>query len=264
MIRLTHVPAQNGLRPNRSLVLLPGGPGLSSRTLAPLTSLNSQYDLYFVDLPGVDGLPFYPGVTFDELSEVIAEEVAQLSSEATLLGHSFGGFLAAKVALQSPSVSCLVCISVPFSKTTLTRSSENYSKGMSSDLRNAAAAWTDSPSLKTFNGWMAACGPLYFAQAEAGSRMLESDASGFELYRALRKNAEAMEPLLDELNTWSGRKLFLAGADDPLFVRPLLEMEAERANAQFRTVEGAKHFLHYDQPETVVRLIADFLSTEGR
>ena len=264
MIRLTHVPAKDSSQRKQPIVMIPGGPGLSSRTLAPLTALNARHDLYMVDLPGVDGVPFLPGVTFNGLCEEIAQEIAAISGNVVLLGHSFGGFFATRMALQNPSVSGLICLSVPFGKATLTRSSENYNRGMSPALQQAVAAWSAKPSRETFNQWFAACGPLYFAQAENGARVLGTDPSGFELYQALRKDADTMEPLLSELAEWNGKSLFLAGEDDPLFMHPLLEEEAKRAKGIFHAVERAKHFLFHDQPETVVRLIEDFLSTEER
>lgn len=264
MIRLTRIPAERSQQKDAPIVLIPGGPGLSSRTLAPLVALNRQRDLYFVDLPGANGVPFQDDVTFDGVCDEITAEMSALSGPVFLLGHSFGGFFAAEVALRVPSVSGLICLSVPFTKVTLANSAENYSKGMSVALKDAADAWSKSPNMSTFNRWMAACGPIYFSDGNGGAALLGTDLSSFEVYRALRKDADAMEPLLDRLAEWKGLKLFFAGEEDPLFLRSHLESEARRARAHFHALPGAKHFLHFDQPETVVRLIDDFLSTEGR
>jgi pimeloyl-ACP methyl ester carboxylesterase len=110
---MTHLRAQSS--PSRgNIILIPGGPGLSSNTLRPLDGLAEYFDLHYVDLPGCNGVPFDPGVSFDSVVLEIISECDSMSGPLHVLGHSFGGIFAAKVALALPAARSLVCLATPF------------------------------------------------------------------------------------------------------------------------------------------------------
>ncbi len=95
------------------MVLIPGGPGLSYRTLAPLTELNAQVDLVFMDPPAVGeakGLAFEHdlGNQYDRIIENVASTIhneieVKMDRDVSLVGFSSGGVIAGEaIARFSP------------------------------------------------------------------------------------------------------------------------------------------------------------------
>jgi pimeloyl-ACP methyl ester carboxylesterase len=85
-------------------VLISGGPGLSFRTLSPLTELNAKFDLAFMDPPGVGEGAFLAfendlGNQYDRVVEDIARTIhdeieVKMNRDVALVGFSSGGVLA--------------------------------------------------------------------------------------------------------------------------------------------------------------------------
>lgn len=94
------------------LVMIPGGPGLSHRTLEPLHHLSTEFDLLFVDPPGAGILSkrhVYRRVEqnrfelYDAFIKQLAEQLKEVSRllgnrRLVLMGHSYGGIFATEVA----------------------------------------------------------------------------------------------------------------------------------------------------------------------
>ena len=107
MIKLTYRHSESPNAP--ALFLIPGGPGLSSATLRSLDRLSRSFHLYYVDLPGTNGVPYERDRSFAEIAAEIAAEVSKVGGRSFLFGHSFGGFWAADVALKVPMVAGVIC-----------------------------------------------------------------------------------------------------------------------------------------------------------
>ncbi len=262
MVKFTHFPCREANAP--SLVLIPGGPGLSSLTLHSLAVLCRSFNLQFVDLPGTNGVTYDKNRTFSDLSDEISSKVMKLDGTVFILGHSFGGFLAAKVALSSPNIAGLVCISTPFTRLSLNLAGQNYAARMSPVLTAAEKKWRERPSDSSLAEWLAEYGELYFSQAKlvAGQEMLKHDPVSHRLFLSLRQDAEQMEPLLDALASWSGKKLFLAGENDTLLPAEALRADSTGGGFAYHSIPGAHHFVMFDQPESVAGVIEEVLATE--
>ncbi|GEM_PF-7079350 len=79
--------------PQRPIVcFIPGGPGLSSRTLTGIEILKRSFDLAFVDPPGTGGLDEVEKPTFEEVVSSLIKKLAALRRQIVLVGHSFGGY----------------------------------------------------------------------------------------------------------------------------------------------------------------------------
>lgn len=106
-------PSDNPLASERPiLVMIPGGPGLSHRTMEPLHLLSTEFNLLFVDPPGAgihSKQHVYDRVENNrfELYEAFIKQFAQQLKEVSgqlggrplvLMGHSYGGVFATDVA----------------------------------------------------------------------------------------------------------------------------------------------------------------------
>ena len=98
MIQFTKLQSQKLNSPN--LILVPGGPGLSSLTLRSLDILTRSFNLYYVDFPGTNGNPYLGDKKFNELSEELANQISKIDGFKFVLGHSYGGFFAADILIK--------------------------------------------------------------------------------------------------------------------------------------------------------------------
>ncbi len=96
--------------------MLPGGPGLSCQYLKKMADYLSDRDLYFVDPAGSGSTKDLDTASFPLMIKDLSELLEDFSSPKILIGHSFGGFYAAGLALQSHlNTKGLVTICTPFS-----------------------------------------------------------------------------------------------------------------------------------------------------
>jgi pimeloyl-ACP methyl ester carboxylesterase len=255
MIKLTHVASAQPSAP--ALLLIPGGPGLSSLTLRSLDLLRRSFELYFVDFPGSNGVPYDRDRSFDELSADLVAEVEKLGKPVNAFGHSFGGFFAAELALRSPRVNGIACVSAPFSLCALKSAKERFEASASPALIEAGDRFYADPTDANLAEWLSLYEGFYFAPAtlKAGSELLRRDPVSARFFQNNRKDAIHMEPMLKRLPQWSGKKLFLAGAQDGLISSSIQKEDASVADAQFVEIPEGNHFVTFDQPEAVAQAI---------
>ena len=258
MIKLTQIPcSKNPKAPN--LVLIPGGPGLSSNTLRSLDLLSRSFHLHYVDFPGTNGNPYGKKQSFEELCDDLQKAIHSIEGVTYVLGHSFGGFFAAYVSLWM-EVDGLICLSSPFSQKSLQVVNENYIKLMTPKLMKAQEAWEKTPSNSTFAHWLSEYGELYFSKesADNGRTLLMNDPVCFQSFLDNREDASQMELLLGKTAQNPIKKLMLTGADDLLIPVGVLKSDATRGNFDFEVVQKASHFSMFDQPEIVASLIENY------
>ena len=257
MIKFTKVASTNRSAP--MLLLIPGGPGLSSLTLRSLDILKRSFELQYVDFPGTNGVPYERDRTFKELGAELAAEVARLGRPVFALGHSFGGIFAADLALRSSSVRGIACVATPLSMRSLEAAGPRFQESKSPALVAAEERFYSNPSDETFAEWLAEYEGLYFSSATraAGRELLRRDPSSAKFFQNNRKDAVLMEPLLTKLASWDGKKLFIAGGQDGLLVSSILKYDAATAQAKFIEIPEGNHFVTFDQPESVARAIEE-------
>lgn len=255
MIKLTKVLSEKSGAP--ALILIPGGPGLSSSTLRSMDILKRAFNLFYVDFPGVDGTPYNADRSFQELSEILQTELLKINGPKFILGHSYGGFFAANLSL-SMEVNGAICISTPFSKKSLESAAENYTANMSQALSDAEEEWQKLQDDKSLAKWLSEYGKLYFVRSE-GKKMLLKDKVSARFFLANRSDATNIEPMLSQLKINNSKKLFIAGKQDVMLPEAILKRDADLGGFDFISVNNASHFVTFDQPESVARLIEDFM-----
>ncbi|MEZ4752084.1 MAG: alpha/beta hydrolase [Bdellovibrionota bacterium] len=250
--------------PGLPLVLLPGGPGLSSRTMDSLAALHENRDLYFIDPPdtGEAGTPedFDYGATLLDLKSALSE----LDFPKILLGHSFGGIWAAHLYdTGALNIQALICLAVPFSERAFTEVRQQYEKHASQEAFAWEKKFLDNPNEHTLSSWTQELGRLYFNEPNIarGKAMLAADKFSAKLFLGcMSEGAMTASALLPKLKTAAIPKLMLAGQSDLYTTPESLALDAEIGGFEFGTVPEAAHFVHFDSPEPACEAIQSFLS----
>ena len=77
----------------------------------------------------------------------------------------------------------------------------------------------------------------------------------------IEKNAKEIGAALSEEDWFNGHVLFLAGTrSDYVKETDLPDIRRHFPNAVLKSVPGAGHWVHAEQPKTLVRLVFDFLA----
>lgn len=251
MIKITKIPSSKSNAP--TLFLIPGGPGLSSLTLRSLDILSRSFNLSYVDFHGTNGNPYTSKKTFEELSSELNQEIQNVSGVKFVLGHSYGGFFAAKVFLAGIA-DALICVATPFSKNTLSNAGNNYLSHMTEALSEAETQWSKSQDDKSFAKWVSEYGNLYFRNPE-GKALLLNDKVSAQFFLDNRSDAQSLEYLLTSLAQKNGKKIFISGNDDKLLISENLNNDAGLGKFEFYEIQDASHFVTFDQAESVASLI---------
>ncbi|NOT78482.1 MAG: alpha/beta hydrolase [Bacteriovoracaceae bacterium] len=255
MIKLTNVESINRDAP--ALILIPGGPGLSSSTLRSMDILSRSFNLFYVDFPGVNGTPYEGDKSFDELCSALESELLKINGTKFVLGHSFGGFFAANLSLKM-KVEGVICLATPFTEKSLEVASENYTANKSQELSRAEEEWEKLQDDKSLAKWFSEYGKLYFVRPE-GKEILLKDKVSAKFFLANRADAANIEPMLSLLKRDKTKKIFIAGKQDEMLPEAILKNDAELGGFNFVSVKDASHFVSFDQPEFVAGLIEDFM-----
>lgn len=255
MIKLTKV--FSGKKDAPVLILIPGGPGLSSATLRSMDILSRAFNLVYVDFSGVNGTPYDGDKSFDELSNELEAELRKINGSKFVLGHSYGGFFAANLSFKL-KLDGIICISTPFSEKSLMAASENYTAKKSQALSSAEMEWESMQNDKSLAKWFSEYGQLYFMKPE-GKDLLLTDKVSAQFFVANRSDAIQRESMLPLLKLDATKKLFIAGKQDGLLPEAVLKEDADLGGFNFVSVNNASHFVTFDQPESVAGLIEDFM-----
>lgn len=255
MIKLTKISSTTKDAP--SLVLIPGGPGLSSLTLRSMDILRRSFNLIYVDFPGTNDNPYIEDHSFNILSEALASEIKKLNSPVYVLGHSFGGFFVADIA-ERIKLDGVICVSTPFSEKSLLIAEENYTSRKTPALLNAENEWEKLQNDKSLAKWLSEYGELYFAD-DSGKELLLEDKVSAKFFLANRSEVSEMEAMLAMLKKNEAKKLFIAGQNDKMLPEDFLKEDSLNGGFKFISIKNASHFVTFDQPELVARSIEDFM-----
>lgn len=255
MIKLTKVLSENKDAP--TLVMIPGGPGLSSLTLRSMDILKRSFNLLYVDFPGTNDNPYIEDRTFDELSNALETELQKISGSKFVLGHSYGGFFASDLSLKL-KLDGIICVATPFSEKSLTAASDNYTANCPQSLSDAETQWEQLQDDKSLSKWFSEYGELYFVKPE-GKYLLLNDKVSARYFLANRSDAGQKESMLPLLKQNGTKKLFISGKQDVMLPEAILQKDAASGGFKYVTVNNASHFVTFDQPESVAGLIEDFM-----
>jgi pimeloyl-ACP methyl ester carboxylesterase len=256
MIKLTKIESLKKDAP--TLVLIPGGPGLSSATLRSMDILSKNAHLIYVDFPGTNDNPYEKDHSFDELADALKSELLKISGPKFVLGHSYGGFFASDLSFKM-KLDGIICISTPFSEKSLIAASENYENKKTISLSAAESEWEKLQDDKSFAKWLSEYGELYFCDPN-GKDLILNDKVSSRFFLANRADAGEKESMLSALKQNETKKLFIAGQSDALLTGAILKEDAIRGGFNFVAVNNASHFVTFDQPEITAKIIENFLS----
>lgn len=251
MIQLTKLKSEMENAPK--LVIISGGPGLSSLTLRDLDLLKRSFELVYVDIQGTNGSVYAGKKSFNEIASSLTEIISKELGTKFALGHSYGGFLAAELLIRE-SVSGLVCISTPFSKASLVSANENYNFNKTASLVEAESNWAKKQDDLSFAKWLSEYGDLYFKSLR-GKDIILNDKVSANFFKDNRSDVIDKESMLEILQRIDRKKIFLAGKDDKLLSVNILREDSLLGKFDFFEIEDASHFVTIDQPEKVAGLI---------
>lgn len=240
------------------IVLIPGGPGLSSKTLKGLEILNRSFDLALIDPPGTGGQNEPKKQSFDLVLNSIEEVLKIINRPMILLAHSFGGLKAAKL-IKRGNLNCVgvILLATPFLKETFDGIDAQYKKFKNSEIKQAESKWQENKSLETMKNWFASYGLLFFTEdtIEAGRQLLLNDQMSLSAFLGLRNEVIDGKNLLQEFKKVSIPKIFIAGEKDNLIPTALLKRDAQAGYFEFHILKNTGHFINLNQSEAVARLI---------
>ncbi len=251
MIQLTKLKSEVESAPK--LIIISGGPGLSTLTLRDLDLLKRSFELVYVDIQGTNGSSYTGKKSFNEIASALAEIISKESGTKFALGHSFGGFLAAELLIQE-SVSGLVCISTPFTKATLNCANENYNFHKTAALIEAELDWVKKQDDSSFAKWLSEYGDLYF-KSPRRKKIILNDKVSANFFKDNRSDVLGKQSMLEALKQIERKKIFIAGKDDKLLPVAVLRNDALLGKFDFSEIEDTSHFATIDQPEKIARLI---------
>lgn len=252
MIKVTVIPSD--IKTNQHLFLISGGPGISSLSIRDLDLLKRSFHMHYVDFPGTNKNPYLGKKSFDELSDLLLDEIKKIDGRVFCLGHSFGGLFAMDMAIQSVCDG-IICIATPLTN----RSLQGAIKEVPDELKRAKKVWDDRPSDETFRAWLAAYAPLWFtANYEMrGRELMASDPVSAQFYLDNEDDIYRNESLLMAVSKWDKKKVLIAGEDDRAFAWEDLRHDAASGNFDFIQLKNASHFVMVDQPLSLAKIIEE-------
>lgn len=277
-VRLYYRLQGNGPDP---LVVIHGGPGLSSAYLADLDILARTRALVFYDQRGAGRST----VVTDSTRLRLADHVGDLEAvrrhfglnRLALLGHSWGAALAAQYARAHPDrVSRLILVGAmpPRATPYMQQFGQNLHAWMDNTMEARVA--TLAAARRDATDPVAACRAYwsvfiqgYFAnpQDSAGPARMRGDVCDAPP-EAIRNTGVVSASVLRPLGDWDWRDefrqvrvpvLIIHGDKDPIPVASAAEWQAAFSDATLVIVQGAGHFPYVERPEAFLGPVEAFL-----
>ena len=192
-------------------------------------SLVSKVDMRSVDRPGF-GLsdPGFPEPNMQKQARLIHEVISQFRHERTLLvGHSLGGPVVARLAMDFPSVYQGLILVAP-----------------SIDPEMEKKEWYRSWIKTKVGGWVTPQG--FWVSNEEIMPLKDELTQMIPLWKYIQAPSIVIQGKKDMLVPWENAE----------FAREMLGGHAE---IEVRFLEKANHFIPWSHPETIVQAIFDFL-----
>ena len=286
-IKLYHFAVGKG----RTALVIHGGPGRPHlKPWAGLEALTNSYRFIYYDQRGcgqstrpIDRLEspnYYQNVLLLDKTLGLGAQIADIErirricgeEKLILIGHSFGGFLAALYAAEFPEHVAAMVLVAPAD--VLVAPSE------SGGLFNEVKTRLPKDQLGEYDGWL----KRYF---DFGTIFSKSEADlvalNDEFGRYYRMVTSTAFPEQGRVGGWVGHAMYfsmgqkhdycqaLKNVSSPVLVihgaKDLQSEEASRTyvkafpNAKFRIIDNAEHFPFHTQPAEFAAVVAEFLST---
>jgi proline iminopeptidase len=262
------------------IIVVHGGPGMDHNYLAPdLGELAKHHRVIYYDQRGSGGSTLTPAVKVDDLiADLDALRAALKLDHVVVLGHSWGGGLAALYAAMHPSrVSRLILVdSIPLSHTGITGFSARLHAKLTTDENTAlAAAARREDAATTDEERRAACTSYWsiFIKAYYGDPAAVANERGNVCAAsgaALANGFDRVNPsVFRDLGDWNWRPklaaitmptLIIHGEADPIPLKTAREWASAIKGSRLIVVPGAGHMTYVEAPDLFFRSVEAFLA----
>lgn len=244
-----------------AVMMLHGYTGTGRSMGALSRALEFAHETLLPDLPGHGRSAAAAGHGFEQcLDDLVATLRGAGHDRAHWLGYSMGARLALGCALRHPE--CVESLVLIAGRAGIEDPGERAARRAADE---ALAERVESIGVEAFlEEWLAQ--PMFATLARRGPAFMATerraraahDARGLAAsLRALGPGAQP--PLFEELPTLRVPVLLIAGALDERFVAIARDLAARLPRAELCVIEDAGHAVHLEQPESVRRLVREFL-----
>jgi proline iminopeptidase len=267
--------ATYGKEAGPTLLVLHGGPGMPSYYLECLAELADQYEVVLYDQLGCGRSDRPDDPSLWTVSRAVTELQAVRREldleEVTLLGHSWGGYLALTYAATETAGLSGLILSSPL--VSVERWMQDASVRMGQLSRDVAAAIARHEADGTFDEpeYLDATIDFYrrfFCSLDPWPASLQRTFKemGEQPYQVMWGPSEFTQTgnlrghdLSDLLSQLSVPSLWICGTQDEVLAETLTDF-AELARGRVRTFEGGTHCLHLEHTEQYLNVVRDFLA----
>ncbi|KAI9276192.1 Alpha/Beta hydrolase protein [Sporodiniella umbellata] len=229
------------------------------KSLAKALEQKTGRDIYAVDLRNHGDSPQVKEHNYGVMSQDLAHFISHHNlSESILVGHSMGGKVVMKTALESSEiVSKLVVIDMPPVSLKLGRSFRKYIQAMKEIEESQVTKQSEANTI------------LAKYEPDQGIRMflltnLKRSSDGIQRFRVpYQILGDSLENIGDfsAMGQYDRPTLFIAGGNSP-YSTPFLEQKEEIEklfpNSSLEIVEKTGHWVHAEKPDAVLKLITKF------
>jgi pimeloyl-ACP methyl ester carboxylesterase len=249
---------------NINLVFISGGPGLSSISFNGLISLKEKYSLHFIDPMGTNSeLKETP--TYKNLLIEVKESIKHLDN-VILCGHSFGGIQAVDIASDNlENIKGLIIIGSPMSTNAFSILGQNFEKGITENQNLISDKLENEPTDEIYKEWFYEYRNFYFNPKKADEfiSIIMNDSVCVKSYSEAIVESSQKQEKLEKLNNINIPKLFITGSLDQVMPPDSAQHESKLGGLKLKIIKGAGHFVHYECPEEIIKVINNFLTNEG-
>ena len=244
-----------------NLVFIPGGPGLSSISFAPLEELKKDFGLYFFDPMGTT-TPLKTAPTYEALLSELEEYISEIDN-IILCGHSFGGIQAIDLASQNfPNIEGVIAIGTPVSTNSFEIIGKNFDVELNEDQKRLAELLANEPTDEIYKEWMIAYKDFYFnpMTSDKGIEAIRQDSLCVRSYKEAINESTTKEEKLRSLKDRNILKLYISGAKEKVLPPDSARHEASLGGFDLEIINNGGHFVHYECPQETMNIIRNYLN----
>jgi pimeloyl-ACP methyl ester carboxylesterase len=236
-------------------LLIPGGPGLSVRTLERLSRNLKDCSFIPYSLPNSEASP---AEVFENLVQTGVKWVAANSDKGTLkvVGHSFGGLVAKEISNRTDCRAFL--ISTPVCNQAYEIANRNYSAKASPETKEAEIEYSKESTDRNLTNWLGSYGSLYFSTQylSEGRELLLATGAMSEVFQKLSDHGRQQCESISAFRTEFPPAL-ITSEQDALIDIDVLESASNKFGWLFCRLQGGSHFSIFENAEEIATLVTN-------